>query len=477
MAEVGEKNRKRNRMLMMAISIGGYSLGYYVSIMNSMSKPILEGQYNMSEDEQVNINGNMNFLYSIGAMIGELSNRPLLSWIGRRKMNIGVDFMVIFIVGLMTIKDVWILQGTRLLIGFSSALHCSVGGITLVEIMPTKLASLGNTLIYTTITIFVLITFAQQSLMSYDTLKDNWRFFLCYPALISALRIFLLLGLFNFDSPEDVLKDKSLSTVEQEARLKRNLSAVFDSDTTDFKAQEMIAKQKAVIEEPTFAAMFSRTYRKLMASAAFVNVGQQLSGVNFLVFFSTQLFDKISNNGKTISFVFGFGNFVGSFFCMYFVTRYSRLFSMRLGSFVQGVSLLLLLVLIKLEVYSVLPVFIFTYIIFYAVGLGATPGLYTNEILPPAGVGLCLSTSWLTSSIIGKVSPLAVQKFGSEMVILVFGIVCILLSVVIGVVCFNNGMGKVNMKEYNNSLIEGSEIEAQVSQENRDRLKLVDSRM
>ena len=61
------------------------------------------------------------------------------------------------------------------------------------------------------------------------------------------------------------------------------------------------------------------------------------------------------------------------------------------------------------------------------------------------GVGLCLALNWLSSSIIGKVSPLGVRWFGSEVVILIFGIICIVLSLSVSLLCYDNGMGKISI--------------------------------
>jgi hypothetical protein len=47
--------------------------------------------------------------------------------------------------------------------------------------------------------------------------------------------------------------------------------------------------------------MFNGEYRKRFAAGVAVNVLQQLSGVNFFIFYSKNIFDEISGNGDMVN--------------------------------------------------------------------------------------------------------------------------------------------------------------------------------
>ena len=436
MVELVERDPHKNRNRVVTMSLAGFCLGYYVSIMNSMGKPLLVGRYKLDEEERISVLGNLNFLYPVGAMIGILFSGNLMMTFGRRRLNLLLDIANFISIGLMLIENLYILQLTRVLIGMTSALSCIITGITLVEVFPKNLAGLGNTLIYTFLTLFILITFIQQALVTQETLVTYWRFFLCYPIVLCVLRFYLQIKFIDFDPPSDVFQVHSNSP-DLKKHLKESLAALYMDEGLDEKVEEIMEKRKLAGEskEPTLKDMLKPEYRTSMISALVLNVGQQLSGINFLVFFSTELFDNISGNGKTISFAFGVGNFLGSFVCMYFVTRYSRIFTMKLGTLIQGSCLLMTFVCIKIQLYSILPLFIIIYIIFYAVGLGATLGLYVNELLPPSGVGFCMAFNWMIASLVGKLSPWGVGKFGSNVMIIFFCSCCFILYVMIGRLC------------------------------------------
>ena len=436
MFELVERNKSKNRAIAFTMSTTGALCGYYVSIMNSMANPILVGVFNLNEENRLAELGNVNFFFSIGAMVSVLLAGFLVGHFGRRKLGLILDILNIAFISLMQVQNLYVFQATRFGIGFTSCLMNIVAGITLVEVFPKKLSGIGNTLIYSFVTITILITFIQQAVISYDDLVANWRLILLYPIVIPIIRLIVLFFLFNFDSPCDVLKIH-YQNPDIKDLLKKELSFVYEEEGLEEKVEEILAERQRAgqTKEPGIVDMFRPQYRKFMVSGLLINVGQQISGINFLIFFSTELFNKISGNGKTISIGLGIGNFLGSFICLYFVNRYSRIFTMKLGVITQAACLFATYGLIRIQNYQFLFFFVLTYIVFFAIGLGATMGLYINEILPPSGVGVCLALNWLVASMVGKLSPFGVEHLGSNNMILLFGCLCVLVYGVIRFVC------------------------------------------
>jgi len=439
MTELTERDPTRNKLLCFVLAASGLVGGYQIPIINSMGNPILVGRYHLAEDERLSMLGNLNFFYSMGAMVGVLSVGVILDYFGRRKANILLDCVIVVSLLISLVESLLFLQLSRFMVGFSTCTINMVAGITMVEIFPQKLAGVGNTMIYSTVTFFLLMTFIQQAIFSYDTLVTYWRVFLTYPAIVSVVRAVLLIKCFEFDSPKDVMRIHG-SSPHLRDELRICLQPIYRDEGIEDKVEELLEQHQAAGQEKPVSIfeVLQVRYRRVMKSGLFLNIGQQLSGINFLVFFSTELFDRISGNGKTISFVFGVGNFLGSFVCMYFVTRYTRLFNFKIGSGVQGLSLLIMFLLIKLEVYFLLPVFVFSYVLFFAVGLGATCGLYCNEILPPAGVGFCNAINWMVASLVGKLCPLGVLYLGSNFMIIFFSVWCFVIYLLIDHLCIDN---------------------------------------
>ena len=65
---------------------------------------------------------------------------------------------------------------------------------------------------------------------------------------------------------------------------------------------------------------------------------QQLSGINFLIFFSTKIFNKLSGNGSTVTLVIAVSNILGGVIGSYTVGSFGRKVNMTMGSIVSAIS-------------------------------------------------------------------------------------------------------------------------------------------
>ena len=147
-----------------------------------------------------------------------------------------------------------------------------------------------------------------------------------------------------------------------------------------------------------------------MITGLILNISQQMSGINFLNFFSTDLFNKIANNGKQITFMMGIVKVLSASSGTYILNKFGRRPLLSNGCMVQCISFLVLYIMLKLDwdTYVVIPVGF--YLIGFALGLGGTMMIYTTDILPANGIGLAVAVQWLFTSIVGKVTPIINKK-------------------------------------------------------------------
>ena len=61
---------------------------------------------------------------------------------------------------------------------------------------------------------------------------------------------------------------------------------------------------------------------------------QQMSGINFLIFFSTKIFDEISGNGSLMTLVIAISNIAGGIVGSYTVGKLGRKFNLVYGPLV-----------------------------------------------------------------------------------------------------------------------------------------------
>src|SRR5687767_4347519 len=107
MEEQVERNPVKNRIVAASLAIAGYLIGYYVSIMNSMAGPLLDGRYKLQGGERVSVLGNLNFYFAFGAMMGVLFTSKLMDTLGRRRLNMLLDLTTIFFISLMAIENLF----------------------------------------------------------------------------------------------------------------------------------------------------------------------------------------------------------------------------------------------------------------------------------------------------------------------------------------------------------------------------------
>ena len=262
----------------------------------------------------------------------------------------------------------------------------------------------------------------------------------------------------NFESPVHIL-NKYQNDPNLKAYLKENMAVVYSDSGLEDRIDEMIeerrqqagSKQQGLLEFIQDPSGKVRFYSALAAC-----LFQQISGINLFVFFSNDFFNQLSGNGKTISVIFGVGNFLGSFLAQYLVTRLSRVDTFKYGLFVQGLSMFAILTGAATGMYFIFPIAVLTYIVAYAVGVGAVVGLYVCEILPATVAGICFGILWIAASLSGKVFPFFIEHFGGQATLGIFGTVCLCSSAYAGKFLYDN--------------MAGVQIEKQPVQETREKL-------
>jgi len=74
----------------------------------------------------------------------------------------------------------------------------------------------------------------------------------------------------------------------------------------------------------SFKTLFQKEYIKRVLTGIAISIFQQLSGVNFFILYSTNIFNQISGNGDIVNLVIGFSNFCSSFIGMFTLSYFGR---------------------------------------------------------------------------------------------------------------------------------------------------------
>lgn len=120
-----------------------------------------------------------------------------------------------------------------------------------------------------------------------------------------------------------------------------------------------------------FTNMFKKPYAIRLISGISVNVGQQVSGINFFIFYSSQFWTFITNDDSNLySLVISINNFVGVFIAVFIIIIYGRRNPILYGMFGQAIFIFLSLVSMYYKKFQFMYYIASGFVLSYSIGLG-----------------------------------------------------------------------------------------------------------
>lgn len=401
-----ERNRCFNLYLTLIISSGGSYFGYYIACFNPLGSPLLEYIYYIPQNETQTILGNLNLFFALGAMILVFFSGFVTKRLGRINALLLAEVLALVSYAGYSQRNLKVLQATRVLSGIITGINSCIAQLSLKEILNERLVNLGGMIIYISLVSAILTVYSFGMFIDRKTLAENWRLVLLFCLPLTIVRLFSLayFKMIGIESPKYFFENEPTDAAEVKTVVV--LEQIYTQDVVDGIIKEIRdCYEEEQVTKPTYKSLFTKQYRQRLIAALVCNIGQQFSGINFLIFYSTDLFNSISNNGDLITFIMGVANVVIGFAGPKLIHHLGRRKLLSLGSFIQGVAFLLLYLLILFKFYKLLFIVIIFYQMAFDMGLGATTLIFSGDVLPPIGVGFALSVQWLCTGLIGKSVP------------------------------------------------------------------------
>ena len=430
------RNKALNITRMMVLVFSNYYFGYYLMVGGVLAPTLTELVYELPEEERNQVAGNFGFFLSVGCIFSNMFSGMLTRYIGRVKLIIVLEICRIICSLIYRIENLYVFYAMRFASGFLGSFGLALVPLIINEMIPSNLTGYGGCLAFTMITLFLIVGSIQSPLLGgKEGLQEHWQNVLTWPIALSIVSIVLvLLTMFGMESPnyyyehyadkENVLKEKILAYAK---RFYTDKSA--EQYTNDFIAEKKRIREASKGKKITLKSMFGPKYRKQFLLGCALNMLQQLTGINFMMFFATQLFDEISGNGAFMTIVLAVGMFVGSLTSV-FVVNGGRRTGMLYSTMLLVISHIILVFAISYEIALLASIGMFMFVWSFSLGFASIFAVYIVEILPPVGVGLAFSTQWVTSAIIGLAGAPMLDLVGVEVIIIVF-IVCSVISCLI----------------------------------------------
>ena len=397
-------------------AIGAFLFGYDTAVING-ANTYLQSHFALDPQKDAAWIGLATASAIYGCIPGSVFAGSFSDRFGRRRVLFFCAFLYALSAVLSAIPRTFAeFIAARLLSGIAIGVSSMICPVYIAEIAPAKwrgrLGSLFQLGIVTGIFLTLFINgWIQKSGDAAWNAAYGWRWMLAAEALPAFVFVALL-----FPIPES---PRWLIQAGRESEARQILVRIGGS----VHAESEIAAVKEVLqqEEGTFAELFSRHYRLPLLIAFVLTVGAQFSGINSIMYYSTEIFRNATGNANAAfasSVWIGLVNFVATFIAILFVDKAGRKPLLLLGNAVQVVGLVTVGVIFAKNPHSpALLGFVMLYTGAFAIAMGPVPWIVCSEIFPAKLRGRAMSISaflvWVACLIVAQTFPMLLQFAGA----------------------------------------------------------------
>ena len=313
------------------------------------------------------------------------------------------------------------------------------------EISPARSRGTLVALFQFNIVLGIVIAYVSNFLLS-GIEHDAWRWMLgveAIPALIYSIAV-----VFVPRSP------RWLFAIRGEQQAARDVLAKLDPENVEIN-MNAIKHAHTQAESLETKAFFGGAFNKPIMLAVVFAFFNQMAGINAIIYYAPRIFEMTglgSESALLSTTGIGVTNLVFTMVGIFLIDRTGRKKLMLIGSL--GLILMLTLVAFAFfrETFGGVPLFLFTYIAFFAMSQGAVIWVFISEIFPnevrAQGQSLGSFTHWILAAIVANIFPIAANYFGGGPVFLFFALMMVLqLIFVIRIMPETKGMSLEELEE------------------------------
>uniref|UniRef100_A0A671KCH9 Solute carrier family 2, facilitated glucose transporter member 3-like n=1 Tax=Sinocyclocheilus anshuiensis TaxID=1608454 RepID=A0A671KCH9_9TELE len=348
-------------------------------------------------------------IFNVGGMIGSLSVGTLVDKLGRRKCMLLSNILALIGGGLMGLSSMCtsyelIIVG-RLVIGAFCGLCTGLTPMYVGEIAPTALRGAFGTLHQLGVVIGILIA----QILGLELLLGSqylWPLLLALTAVPAVLQCVMLI--FCPESPRYLL-----ITLNQEEEARQVLTRLRGHSDVEDDIHEMKeeALKMSMEKKVSIPELFRNSaYRQPIIIAIILQLSQQLSGINAVIYYSTKIF-RYAGITEAVYATIGVGavNTLFTVISLFLVERAGRRTLHMVG--LAGMTCVILLMNANLHLsISVLAILaVFGFVASFEMGPGPIPWFIVAELFAqgprPAAIAVAGCCNWTASFLVGLLFP------------------------------------------------------------------------
>ncbi len=410
-------------------ALGGLLFGLDQGFING-SLPLIREDLGLTTDQGAFFSGVLAWAAAVGAFIA--------GWVARilgRKNTIlfaALAFAACTLIGAAA-QSYEILLLSRILLGLAVGTAAFVVPLYLSEIAPTHMRGGIIAMYQLMITIGIFLVFVSNAgiQIAFQGQDHSWRLML---GIISIPAIVMLLaGLTLPRSPRWLMlkrrEDQARAVLERTRASREEV----DAELAEMQTSLGQADRKAL---HLFGKGF---FWKVLLLGIALQALQQLSGINSVIYYSTEIFAKAGiQNAAVATVIVGFVNMLTTILAVAFVDRWGRKPILYLGLAVMAVMLFAVASVFRYEqgggdlgdLGQVLMVgAVLTYICAFAISLGPVVWIMCAEIFPLEGreIGVTITTiaNWVFTAIVVQYSEIILHQIGGAVLFYGFAVSCV----------------------------------------------------
>lgn len=384
-------------------------------------------------------------LMPLSALIGGLIGGQLIEFIGRKKTLIVTNtlFMAAWLLTAIA-KDVWYLYVARSVAGFSVGIASLVLPVYLGEtLQPEVRGSLG----------LLPTAFGNTGILLCFVAGSYVRFHILAFIGLALTLPFCALVFIIPETPRWYISKRKEEDAKKALKWLRRKEANTEGEYEDLKASQFESEKSS---NCNIRVYLSRQNIKVIAISLGLMFFQQFSGINALIFYTTDIFEMAGSSipKDTCTIIVGLVNFVSTFLATLVIDRLGRKVLLYISSCVMVVTLVILSAYffvkkntdISVEGYGWIPLAsLVIYVLGFSLGFGPIPWLMMGEILPSkirgSAASLATAFNWACTFIVTKAFIDIMKWLGFCATFSIFASICT-LSIIFTFFCVPETSGR-----------------------------------